>query len=1520
MVRRALNGKVFEFRSSSLASYIINFFQHPKKDVLFRIVRVKSTTNTVYKTDTFSIRNGTMNHHHHHHHHHKLENALNDLLAGNNDDDDDNVSPSLSLMEPLRVIVDILDQTCSNKESLDTSSDSEDEDMEDELSSKHRKVTPTVRSVLPESTDLAGLIRVLEHLISSRVPTEELMPGTYDEKANEHAVHHQALTLTTSSLLSARIYAQLLSLPGALGAGFVEAQATSALAALLRRWREECMGREKEAWKQERGVNDEDDDESMFEEIMTDEASAISEHQLVSAGLQVLLPLSGCLLNREFLSWSSEARDSIVDAVVAGIATSAAIASAKVTVGEDHLCRMVISAATESIRRCLVLETADNDDEDDDDLLLERDMNRATKQRETLLAILRTMYPSIVFKDIVPNGEQGKQAACQASSYAFECFVKDLCFNPQVAKTGRFSLGFSPKGQSAAGTPKTSSTRNSFESSTKITPAKLKSTIKTSRVSLDSIRKMDSLHAAIVGTLQKIATDRELEKSNTRRCALETVLRTLAHLQQAERERFLSFIIQLCHSKVSLHRLVGCQLTGDILMETWLWKEHLHTRTTVASPTPAASLDRRKSLSPLLCRSRENMTEALFGVLVGRLQDRIPTIRMTSASCLANIFAFLQEPECDETLKSSFSEFLSVEGHALAQTLRRRANDDKATVRRSAVEALSKLLSVCQEDVSNMLEPSVADLDIFSILCNDESIMVRKVSAEALTNLLDRTVVKNDYNFLYDVEMAWSSSVLVMVLDSEPSCVAKAYDFVERILLNPIMSEGEVLSKSAWRILASIQEGSSSSGRARSQSQALRSFVANVLTSPNTSTNRKRQIFRHIIDTCQTTTGSHRNDLFHAGVENQRNGAWCLLEALVSSLSKPSEVSQVTKRYGIDLKFIGSSWERLCQLNEDARGESVHNLHKAVKYALKVLSKLAVLLGKDVAQHAAEKLYERLQSFSLTSDVIGDAIIALVATTAACADNQADALRRCKSMIQELYSTCNTFISSQLSSKDLEVVSTRLGRALFSVGDLSLVGFHPSDDKKGNSDEKAVNTSEPSDSDPVRGLHVSPGPTLARLIQAFLPHRVAGTSGVPTPEALRAHAFLAVGKICLRDEALCKQSLNILARELHENMQQGSWRVQSNALVVLSDLCVQYTSMVDRYLPVMAACMQAGLRDLSGSVLNVAVQPESATVRKHAITVLASLLLQDYIKWRGLLVYRFLVATVDEDEEVANLAEMLLCGPLITKQPRLFSNNFVEAIFVLNRCTAHPIYLAATANDDQGSDASIGFEGIYLSGDVGRSRRMQIYQLLLSRVSDEEKLGLTARITKEILGSALKSGNDLHEVCTNPFVDHDEILHKGAESRESALAVLADALAILSDPSIKVGRSANKEADEDIEDPNVSTNTNKTIQVAKGTLFSKISKKHLLEILLPILCQLKVVLQKSHSPLLKNLMSFLVDVYRQNKDETKEFLANDPSLYQEIEYDARQFVKKRAWRTPSKKNAASARTPLSVLPTARVGA
>ena len=63
--------------------------------------------------------------------------------------------------------------------------------------------------------------------------------------------------------------------------------------------------------------------------------------------------------------------------------------------------------------------------------------------------------------------------------------------------------------------------------------------------------------------------------------------------------------------------------------------------------------------------------------------------------------------------------------------------------------------------------------------------------------------------------------------------------------------------------------------------------------------------------------------------------------------------------------------------------------------------------------------------------------------------------------------------------------------------------------------------------------------------------------------------------------------------------------------------------------------------------------------------------------------------------------------------------------------------------------------------------------------------------------------------------------------------------------------------------------------------------------MVPILCRMKQILEKSRSPLLKNLMLFFVEIYKTSKAEVKELLASDPTSLAEIEFDLKQFEKSR---------------------------
>jgi condensin-2 complex subunit D3 len=343
-------------------------------------------------------------------------------------------------------------------------------------------------------------------------------------------------------------------------------------------------------------------------------------------------------------------------------------------------------------------------------------------------------------------------------------------------------------------------------------------------------------------------------------------------------------------------------------------------------------------------------------------------------------------------------------------------------------------------------------------------------------------------------------------------------------------------------------------------------------------------------------------------------------------------------------------------------------------------------------------------------------------------------------------------------------------------------------------------------------------------------------------------------------------------------------------LVVLGDLSVRYANHVDRFLPVMARCLQAGVsKDLK--VLDPANRDGYEVVRVQAIHLLSNLIMQDYIKWRGLLFHRFLVATADDLDEVSFVAKRTLSGPLLNKKPQLFVQNFVESIFVLNRCTTHPIYKAASMSGDGGSGISVDFDGIHLDGSIGNYRRFLIYKMMLSKMSDEQKIEVTARLAREVLGNALESGNDIYRLC---HFDNPEGLNLESDPTYSrAFHVLRDALVILRS---KLARVTRRRAQEPLGAVGTGENAeSRSDRVAslKGELLSKVNRTQLVDIIVPILVRLKEALQKNRSPLLQDLMGYLLAVFESFPNECRDILGNEPQVLAEIEYDAKAAKRSR---------------------------
>lgn len=61
------------------------------------------------------------------------------------------------------------------------------------------------------------------------------------------------------------------------------------------------------------------------------------------------------------------------------------------------------------------------------------------------------------------------------------------------------------------------------------------------------------------------------------------------------------------------------------------------------------------------------------------------------------------------------------------------------------------------------------------------------------------------------------------------------------------------------------------------------------------------------------------------------------------------------------------------------------------------------------------------------------------------------------------------------------------------------------------------------------------------------------------------------GKLCLQHEELAQKYLPVFARELEVGTEIA---VRNNVVVIMCDLCVRYTNIVDHYIPNISACLR----------------------------------------------------------------------------------------------------------------------------------------------------------------------------------------------------------------------------------------------------------------------------------------------------------------------------------------------------------
>ena len=400
----------------------------------------------------------------------------------------------------------------------------------------------------------------------------------------------------------------------------------------------------------------------------------------------------------------------------------------------------------------------------------------------------------------------------------------------------------------------------------------------------------------------------------------------------------------------------------------------------------------------------------------------------------------------------------------------------------------------------------------------------------------------------------------------------------------------------------------------------------------------------------------------------------------------------------------------------------------------------------------------------------------------------------------------------------------------------------------------------------VRGT-VKPSASVVSCVQSLTAASLSTPNQPATPlsNAVRAHAFICLGKLCLKDQPLAKRSLPLLLTTLTTTTTTTTTPtplpIRNNLLLVLADLCRTHTALVDPHMGALLACL--GDRGC-------------ALLRRHALLVVCQLVQEDYVKLRVGVLLPLLVTLADEDESVAAVARSSLTH-LMQQHGGKLQHCFLDVIYYLNG--------GASATGAVGSSESFAAAGLSLSS---YSRRAIVYDSLCCQLSDESKLLTASKLCQDVLAAVVDGSLPLNE-RTSPVVH--------------------DTLTILASDNMKLHSTTNKASNTGNDDDHNDNNDDDTpstqsqpaqqqhvaesLKQAKSRLLSKLSKRSILEQVLPVLMELKRKLETARSPLVRAVLEWMRCLYVEWRSDVVAVLAADRQLAVEMEYDMRRMEDER---------------------------
>ncbi|KAE8591973.1 hypothetical protein XENTR_v10018618 [Xenopus tropicalis] len=815
----------------------------------------------------------------------------------------------------------------------------------------------------------------------------------------------------------------------------------------------------------------------------------------------------------------------------------------------------------------------------------------------------------------------------------------------------------------------------------------------------------------------------------------------------------------------------------------------------------------------------------LQNVVFSRCSDKAPTVRSKALSCLAQcmekngttsmdgVQELLQGSSCRtvfgtnitentgngtvdagtthpqktmatlKTMEVSYSsDTLTSDGKEVLTMLRYRAGDEKTNVRKSALQVLVNVLKF------NLIPCSSEDLSTLQDRCRDPAVSVRK---QALTSLTELLLAQPHSVF---VQKAWLTGLIPVVLDTESSVQEKALECLDQLLLQSIthynrFKQDDERQKLTWDLLKLLT----------SESQDLSRYLTKAF---------------HLWSKQDKFSSTFINNLISHTETEHTASAWMILSKVAGSSPK------------LDYTKILQSWENISR-HRDADISTTGHI-------LCVIGHIAKHLPANTRTHLIDHVKSWLKEFKSSPEVISPAVEALQKLCHAHTDKPEGVQDLLNDVCGEIVSACEDYISSAVMTdcKDEQLDQDLLVKHLFTLGEAAQLCPARVEKRVLLLVQSILASSVTTEENSCRSD--SEDPPLSQPLSQF--------KGSNMPPLIRAHAFITLGKLCLQHEDLAKKCIPALARELEVC---DDVAIRNNVIIVICDLCIRYTTMVDRYIPNVSVC----LRD------------RDPFIRKQTLIMLTNLLQEEFVKWKGSLFFRFVSVLVDPDEEIAKFGEFCLVHLLLKRNPVMFSQHFIECIFHFNSYEKHEKYNKFEQTKRERTLFS-------LKGKENKDKRMKIYKFLLEHFTDEQRFNLTSKISHNVLA------------C---FVDG--ILPIDMEANE----LLSDIFDIMSSKEIKLSAMRSKPGEDIGADDDEMAMANAVMQAAQKKLISQVQKKNFIENIIPIITSLKGFLEQHRIPAVRDLMNYLREMMKDYRDEIKDFFAADKQLAAELEYDMKKY-------------------------------